>query len=121
MMKRLRNVLCIALLSVGVVKAQERTVTGTVTSGDDGGSLPGVNVVIKGTTLGTVTDIDGKYRLNVPVDGGVLVFSFIGLITQELQIGSRSVIDVQMVSDVTELSEVVVTAQGIQRESRALG
>ncbi|MEP2771128.1 MAG: SusC/RagA family TonB-linked outer membrane protein [Fulvivirga sp.] len=101
--------------------AQERTVSGKVTSVEDGTSLPGVNVILKGTTNGTVTDIDGNYKLNVPSDGGTLVFSFIGLATEEVEIGSRSVIDLQMSSDVQQLSEVVVTAVGIEREKKALG
>lgn len=101
--------------------AQERTVSGKVTSAEDGSTLPGVNVVLKGTTTGTVTDIDGNYKLSVPDNGGVLVFSFIGLASQEVSIENRSVIDVQMTSDVTQLSEVVVTAVGIQREAKALG
>ena len=63
--------------------AQERMVSGKVTSPEDGSTLPGVNVVLKGTTNGTVTDADGNYKLNVPSAGGTLVFSFIGLQTQE--------------------------------------
>ncbi|MDX1629188.1 MAG: TonB-dependent receptor plug domain-containing protein, partial [Fulvivirga sp.] len=101
--------------------AQNRTVSGKVTSAEDGSSLPGVNVVVKGTTRGTVTDIEGNYKLAVPEDNGVLVFSFIGLETVEEPIDGRSVIDVQMASDVTQLSEVVVTAVGIERETKALG
>jgi len=101
--------------------AQERTVSGKVTSVEDGTSLPGVNVVLKGTTTGTVTDIDGNYKLTVPSDGGTLVFSFVGLATEEVEIGSRSVIDLQMTSDVQQLSEVVVTAIGIESNKRALG
>jgi len=96
--------------------AQERTISGKVTSVEDGSSLPGVNVVLKGTTTGTVTDIDGNYKLTVPSDGGTLVFSFVGLATEEVEIGSRSIIDLQMTSDVTQLSEVVVVAFG--EESR---
>jgi TonB-linked SusC/RagA family outer membrane protein len=101
--------------------AQERTVSGKVTSIDDGSTLPGVNVVLKGTTTGTVTDIDGNYKLSVPSDGGTLVFSFIGLATEEVAIGVRSIIDIQMSQDIQQLSEVVVTAVGIQRETKALG
>lgn len=104
-----------------VLLAQERTVSGKVTSLDEGQPLPGVNVVLKGTTTGTVTDVDGNYKVNVPEDGGTLVFSFIGLETQEVNVGGKSVIDVQMASDVTQLSEVVVTAIGVERESRSLG
>ncbi|MTI41642.1 SusC/RagA family TonB-linked outer membrane protein [Fulvivirga lutimaris] len=101
--------------------AQERTVSGKVTSIEDGSTLPGVNVVLKGTTTGTVTDIDGNFQLSIPSEGGILVFSFIGLATEEISAGSRSVIDVQMSPDVKQLSEVVVTALGIERESRAIG
>lgn len=101
--------------------AQERTVSGKVTSIDDGTALPGVNVVLKGTTTGTVTDIDGNFTLTLPTGEGTLVFSFIGLATEEISVGSRSVIDVQMSQDVQQLSEVVVTAQSIEREKRELG
>ncbi len=102
-------------------RAQERTVTGKVTSVDDGQSLPGVNVVLKGTSTGTVTDVDGNYSLRIPQDGGILVFSFIGLASQEIEVGARSIIDAQMAEDITQLSEVVVTAVGIEREKKALG
>ncbi len=101
--------------------AQDRTVSGTVTSSEDGSTLPGVNVVVKGTTQGGVTDIDGNYKITVPEEGGTLVFSFIGLETQEVEMGNRSVIDLQMASDVKQLGEVVITAIGIEREAKALG
>jgi TonB-linked SusC/RagA family outer membrane protein len=101
--------------------AQERTVSGKVTSIEDGATLPGVNVVLKGTTTGTVTDIDGNFKLSVPSEGGTIVFSFIGLATEEVAIGARSVIDIQMSPDVKQLSEVVVTAFGQEREKKALG
>ncbi len=89
--------------------AQDRTVSGQITSSEDGSTLPGVNVVVKGTTQGGVTDIDGNYKITVPEDGGTLVFSFIGLETQEVEIGSRSIIDMQMASDIKQLGEVVIT------------
>ena len=101
--------------------AQERMVTGKVTSAEDGSALPGVNVVVKGTTNGTVTDVEGNYKLAVPGSGGSLVFSFIGLTTQEVSIGERTVIDLGLSLDTKQLSEVVVTAQGIEREQKALG
>src|SRR6267154_2167172 len=103
------------------VWAQDRVVTGKVTSTDDGSALPGVNVVLKGTTNGTVTDAEGAYKLTVPSDGGILVFSFIGLQTTEVPIGERNVVDVPLGADVKQLSEIVVTAQGIEREQKALG
>ena len=103
------------------VWAQDRVVTGKVTSTDDGSALPGVNVVLKGTTNGTVTDAEGAYKLTVPADGGSLVFSFIGLQTTEVPIGERNVVDVQLGADVKQLSEIVVTAQGIERQEKSLG
>lgn len=110
-----------SLVFAVTVWAQERVVSGKVTSGDDGSALPGVNVVLKGTTNGTVTDSDGNFRLNVPSAGGSLVFSFIGLQTQEIVIGDRSIVDVSLGLDVTQLTEVVVTAQGVAQEKKALG
>src|SRR5258707_6950543 len=92
------------------VWAQDRVVTGKVTTSEDGSALPGVNVVFKGTTNGTVTDSEGKYSLSVPGSGGTLVFTFIGLKTEEVEIGERTVVDMQLKQDVTQLSEVVVTA-----------
>ncbi len=100
--------------------AQDRTVSGKVTSVDDGSALPGVNVVLKGTTAGTVTDIDGNYSFSVPSDGGILVFSFIGLASEEIDIGARSVIDLEMSPDVTQLSEVVIQAYGEQSRKKNL-
>lgn len=94
--------------------AQQRTISGNVTSVEDGSALPGVNVVLKGSTAGTVTDIDGNYSLSVPTEGGTLVFSFIGLASEEVEIGSRSVVDIQMTADVKQLSEVVVVGFGTQ-------
>ena len=101
--------------------AQERAISGKVTSVEDGSTLPGVNVVLKGTTNGTITDVDGNYRLSLPSEGGTLTFSFIGLATQEVNVGARSVIDITMSADVQQLSEVVVTALGVARDTKALG
>ena len=103
------------------VWAQDRTISGNVTSDDDGSGLPGVNVILQGTTVGTTTDVNGSYSLDIPSDGGTLVFSFIGLASQEVEVGARSVVDVVMSSDVEELQEVVVTALGITKEKAALG
>ena len=112
----------LSLIGTTDLIAQDRTVSGKVTSEEDGSPLPGVNVVLQGTQTGTVTDVDGNYRLTVPADpGAVLVFTFIGLRSEEVPIGNRSVIDLQMQADVTQLSEVIVTAVGIEREARALG
>jgi TonB-dependent starch-binding outer membrane protein SusC len=103
------------------VWAQDRVVTGKVTSTDDGSPLPGVNVVLKGTTSGTVTDADGAYKITVPAEGGSLVFSFIGLQTSEVAVGDRSIVDVQLGLDVKQLSEIVVTGAGVATEKKKLG
>jgi TonB-linked SusC/RagA family outer membrane protein len=109
------------VLITSMAWAQERVVTGRITAKEDGSSLPGVNVVVKGTTNGTVTDADGKYSVSVPSAGGSLVFSFIGLKAEEVVIGDRTVVDVQLGLDVTQLSEIVVTALGIERSAKSLG
>jgi TonB-linked SusC/RagA family outer membrane protein len=111
--------ICLAMASMllsGELRAQERTVSGRVTSSEDGSPLPGVSVVLKGTTTGAVTDADGFYRLSVPSTGGTLVFTFIGLRSEEVEIGSRTTVDIQMIQDVTQLSEVVVTALGLEAD-----
>ncbi|MTI31484.1 SusC/RagA family TonB-linked outer membrane protein, partial [Xanthovirga aplysinae] len=100
--------------------AQDQNVSGVVTSEEDGLGLPGVNVVIKGTSNGVLTDFDGKYSVSVP-EGGTLVFSFVGMVTQEIEVGSKSIIDVALASDVKQLEDVVVTAIGIEKEKRTLG
>ena len=102
------------LLATSMAWAQERSVSGKVTSQEDGTALPGVNVVVKGTTNGTVTDAEGNYRISVPSSGGSLVFSFIGLSTSEVEIGDRTTVDVSLSQDVQQLSEVVVTGYGTQ-------
>ena len=101
--------------------AQERTISGKVSSQDDGSGLPGVNVLLKGTSNGTVTDVEGNYKLAVPSSGGRLVFSFIGFTTEEVEIGERTVVDAGLTTDIRQLTEVVVTAQAIQQDKRALG
>jgi TonB-linked SusC/RagA family outer membrane protein len=103
------------------VWAQERTVTGKVSAAEDGSALPGVNVILKGTTNGAVTDADGHYTLNITSSGEYLVFSFIGLQSQEILIGDRTTIDVELSLDVRQLSEVVVTGAGVATEKRKLG
>ncbi len=98
------------------------TVTGRV-SDEKGEGLPGVNVLLKGTVTGTTTNADGNYSLGVPDAnaGGTLVFSFIGYLTQEVPIGNRTVIDVQMGSDVKSLGEVVVVGYGTQKKRDLTG
>ncbi len=101
--------------------AQDRTVSGKVTDVESGEGLPGVNILLKGTGVGITSDLDGNYKISVPSDGGTLVFSFIGMKKQEVQIGNRSVVDVQMVTDIAQLSEVVVTGYGSQLKREVTG
>src|SRR5258706_10416455 len=93
----------------------QSNVKGKVT-GEDGLGLPGVNVLVKGTTQGTVTDADGNYSMNLPSQGEeiVLMFSFIGYVSQEQSLQGRTVIDVKLVSDIKELGEVIVVGYGTQ-------
>ncbi|MBT8265319.1 MAG: SusC/RagA family TonB-linked outer membrane protein [Bacteroidia bacterium] len=98
--------------------AQGKTISGTVT--DAMGALPGVNIIVKGTSTGTQTDFDGKYSITANA-GDVLVFSFVGYVSQEQTVGSANTINVTLEEDVAVLEEVVVTAQGIKREKKALG
>lgn len=95
----------------------DHVVTGRIVSDEDGTPLPGVNVLVKGTSIGTVTDMDGYYRLSCP-SNATLVFSFIGLVTQEAQVRNHGNLDMRLQNDVTQLSEVVVTAMGLQTERR---
>jgi len=100
--------------------AQQRTVTGTVTSADEG-ALPGVNIVIQGTTQGAVTGADGNYTIQVPGNDAVLVFSFIGYTTQAVPVGAQSTLDVVLSPDVTSLDEIVVTAYATQKKKDLTG
>ncbi len=104
-----------------VLAAQPRLVTGTVTSAEDGSPLPGVSVSVRGTTAGTITDMNGQYQLNVPGNADELVFSFVGLLTREVEFTGQDRIDVTMEQDFLQIDEVVVTAMGIRKEKKALG
>lgn len=88
---------------------------------ENGTPLPGVNVLVKGTTSGTTTDANGAYSLEVPDANSILVFSFVGYEVQEVAVGGRTVIDISMIPDIQSLSEVVVTALGIEKSSKSLG
>ncbi len=109
----------LSLFLLNVLFAQERTVSGTVTSGEDKSPLVGVNVVVKGTSTGVITDVEGKYRLSVPANATTLVFSFVGFVSQEIAIGNRTTIDVSLEPDTKTLQEVIVTGYG-QQEKKAL-
>ncbi len=107
--------------SVSFSLQQGGTVAGTVTSAEDGTVIPGVNVVIKGTTLGTTTDADGRYAIQISDANAVLSFSFIGYVPQEIAVDSRSAINVVMVQDILQIDEVVVVGYGTQRKVTLTG
>lgn len=108
------------IFAATTVWSQSKTVSGTVTSSDDGSGLPGVNVLEKGTSNGTVTNADGTFTISVGADA-VLTFSFVGYTTQEIVVGTQTSLNVSLVSDVTSLSEVVVIGYGEVNKRDATG
>ncbi len=116
-------VLLLAFFAIGlqVLMAQTKEITGKVTSSEDGGAIPGVTVSVKGTTMGTITDMDGMFKLKVPQDSKTLVIAFVGMKTMEVVIGSQTTINVKLEPENIAVDEVVVTALGISREKKALG
>jgi TonB-linked SusC/RagA family outer membrane protein len=113
--------LTLLLLFASVSAFAQQQVTGKVTSAADGSPIPGVSVLVKGSTAGTTTDADGKFTVNAPTGAETLVISFIGFATQEVSILNKSNVDVALQEDATELTEVVVTALGIERDKKELG
>ena len=111
---------CMAL-SLNAFAQSERVIKGQVTSTEDGSGLPGVNVIVKGTTTGTATDFDGNFSIKVGAEAKVLLFTGVGLSNQEVEIGNQSVINLKMGEDVEQMDAVVVTALGISREKKSLG
>lgn len=117
--KKLFFLFALFLISISTVLAQVKEITGTVTD-NSGIPLPGVNVLVKGTSNGTQTDFDGNFSISAS-KGEVLVFSYVGLATVEETVGDSNTMTVQMVEDLVNLNEVVVTSLGITREKRSLG
>ncbi|MDJ1485165.1 TonB-dependent receptor [Cytophagaceae bacterium YF14B1] len=99
----------------------ERTITGKVTSSENNEAIPGVTVLVKGTTNGTVTDAAGGYQISVPDNGGTLVFSFVGYTTEEVAITSQTVVNVTLLPDIKALGEVVVVGYGTQQRDKLVG
>lgn len=120
-MKRITLLLMFFAIGLNVLWAQTREIQGRVTSEEDGSTMPGVSVAVKGTTVGTITDMEGVYRLRVPENAETLVFSFVGMATEEVTIGNQTTIDVILTAENIAVDEVVVTALGISREKKALG
>lgn len=114
------SLILLVVLMTGMAFAQQKTITGKVTD-VNGSSIPGVSVILKGTTTGTTTNNDGKYSLTSSADAKILIFSFVGMRTQEVSIGNKTVIDVVLTDEITGVEEVVVTALGIKKSNKSLG
>ncbi len=112
--------LLVLFLGFTVNTMAQKTVTGQVTD-PEGESLPGVNILVKGTNVATVTDVNGKYSVKVPGDDAVLVFKFIGMKTLEQTVGAEKVINIQMVSEDKSIDEVVVVGFGTQKKENLTG
>ncbi len=111
--------LCLSLFAT--VFAQSREVSGVVISGEDNLPLPGVSILIKGTTSGTVTDVDGRFKMNVPDENAVLVLSFIGFEAMEVLVGARTTFDIRLLPDTKSLEEVIVVGYGEQKKETITG
>ncbi len=116
------TMLLVFLLFAGLqVVLAQRTITGKVIGAADKNPLPGVTVLLKSTTSGVITDINGNYSIQVPNNQAVLQFSFIGFATQEVTVGTQSVINITLAETITQMNEVIVTALGIKRETKSIG
>lgn len=118
--KRLLTVFLLLLFATITGFAQDRVITGIV-SDAAGAAMPGVNVVIKGTTIGVITDANGKYSIKVPSAGSVLVFSFVGYQNQEIQVGDQTTLNVTLNEEVSQLDEVVVVGYGTMKKKLVTG
>lgn len=126
---KLKPTVCWILIQVAVatmalagsLQQDTKKVTGKVTDSNEKAGLPGVNIIIKGTSSGTVTDSDGNYSMNIPNENTILVFSFIGYASTEVAVSGRSVVDVSLESDTQALQEVIVTGYAAQRSQDITG
>jgi TonB-linked SusC/RagA family outer membrane protein len=121
LMKRLTFLIALLVLSSISLLAQVREISGRITDADNGEPLPGVAVTIKGTTVGTITNVDGVYTLSVPADAQTLVFTYVGMKTSEENIGGRMAIDLAMVPDVFGLGDIIVTGYATQTRASLTG
>jgi len=118
-MRKLLSLIAMLVLSVTMLMAQTKTITGTVISAEDGGPVIGATVVIPGTNTGTTTDLDGKFSINVPASTKELTFSYVGMASQTVAVKNKMSITLEL--DDKVLEDVVVTAQGISRSEKSLG
>lgn len=119
----MKKILLLLIMSVGIsgMAYAQFSVSGKVTSSSDGEGLFGVSVVLKGTSTGVTTDVDGNFRLTIPSGNETLVFSYIGFTPQEIAVNSRSVINLTLQEELTELGEVVVIGYGVQQKKLVTG
>ena len=110
---------CLLLVGVGLVNAQTKSISGRVFSADDGQPVIGATVIVKGTTLGTITDVDGKFKINVPGNAKTLVVSYVGMKTVDIE--AKNNLEIKMETDARQIDEVIVTAMGIKRSEKSLG
>ncbi len=120
-MKRITIIVLLLFLGMHFAFAQEKVITGTVTSATDGSTIPGVQVIVQGTTIGVTTNIDGVYKLNVPASTTTLEFTFVGLKKQIVEISGRSIIDIVMEEDLMLLDEVIIVAYGTANKEAFTG
>ncbi len=120
-MKKILLTVSLVLFAVAGVIAQQHTITGQITSNEDNFGLPGVSIVIKGTTTGTVSDIEGKYSLAGVSESDTLHISYVGYAPKDVVVGNQRVINVVLQVSASELGEVVVTALGVKRQQREIG
>src|SRR6478736_6552474 len=121
-MRKNYSILCclVLLLCCSFTSMAQMQVSGTVRD-ENSSPLPGVNIIVKGSSSGAITDSEGRFQISVPAGTSVLAFSFIGYVPQEVPVGDRTIIDIALVLDIKSLEEVVVTALGIERSSKSLG
>ncbi|MFN8255488.1 MAG: TonB-dependent receptor [Bacteroidales bacterium] len=115
----LMMLLCFVMMHTAF--AQNRQISGVITSSEDGSPVVGATVSVKGTSTATLTDLDGKYQISVPSEGQLLVVTFLGMTTQEVAVGTSNTIDIVLVPDATTVEEVVVTGYGTQLKSKVTG
>lgn len=116
-----KNLTLVLFMLVSIWAFGQRTISGTVSDGETGETLPGVTILQKGTSNGTITSMDGEYTISIPEDGATLTYSFVGYKTREVQVGDKTIIDMALDLDISELNEVVVIGYGVQKKKVLTG
>ena len=118
-MRKLLSIIAMLVMSVTMLLAQNKTVTGVVTSAEDGEPVIGASIVVVGTQIGTTTDVDGKFSLSVPQNAKTVRVSYVGMESKDVAISNK--MSIVLGADNEVLDEVVVTAMGVKRDRKALG